>query len=348
MSCFFWPSHILQVRKVKRGFVITVIFNFIPTSCKDRKSKHVCRQKSFDMSCSIHSLEDPCQQVHRSIALSYHGGNALSSKQHIKRLSGKNCQFCFASEPLGNPRESKQYKLHHCFCVVLHTQTWTCLFGRACVNIAMVQLNGWHSLRCNHATAQFTFPGKAEMKKTINSESNMLDSMTNLLCIFSQRTWVGKGWHKHSHISFNVQWTHMSWPVMTRCIFWSSLWIALSEEHGFWLSAIYTIHWPKQRQAIGLFINHNHPYDFPLQGDLSPNGWNKQKQNMESWSKLHHQMQDFQACQSTDLQQMGGTSQWPWSCLSPNKGKVLSPPRPNFQTLWEPLGKTILKDTRKV
>ena len=27
---------------------------------------------------------------------------------------------------------------------------------------------------------------------------------------------------------------------------------------------------------------------------------------------------------------------------------VLSPPRPNFQTFWEPLGKTILKETRKV
>ena len=26
----------------------------------------------------------------------------------------------------------------------------------------------------------------------------------------------------------------------------------------------------------------------------------------------------------------------------------LSPPRPNFQTFWEPLGKTILKETRKV
>ena len=27
---------------------------------------------------------------------------------------------------------------------------------------------------------------------------------------------------------------------------------------------------------------------------------------------------------------------------------ILSPPRPNFQTFWEPLGKTILKETRKV
>ena len=25
-----------------------------------------------------------------------------------------------------------------------------------------------------------------------------------------------------------------------------------------------------------------------------------------------------------------------------------SPPRPNFQTFWEPLGKTVLKETRKV
>ena len=33
-------------------------------------------------------------------------------------------------------------------------------------------------------------------------------------------------------------------------------------------------------------------------------------------------MQDFQACQSTNLQQMGGTSQWPWRCLSPNNWKV--------------------------
>ena len=27
---------------------------------------------------------------------------------------------------------------------------------------------------------------------------------------------------------------------------------------------------------------------------------------------------------------------------------ILSPPRPNFQTFWEPLGKTILKETLKV
>ena len=36
------------------------------------------------------------------------------------------------------------------------------------------------------------------------------------------------------------------------------------------------------------------------------------------------------------------------SHLLPMDKENLSPPRPNFQTFWEPLGKTILKETRKV
>ena len=166
------------------------------------------------------------------------------------------------------------------------------------------------------------------MKKTINSlwhhnqrrsESNMLDSMTNLLRIFSQCTWVGKGWHKHSHISFNV---HMPWPVMTRCIFWFSLWIAPSEEHGLWLSEIYKFRWPKQRQAIGLA----HKLQPSLR--LSTSRWSQPKWLKHEETK-HAKLIKVapptaypycEACQSTNLpQKQEGTCLWPWRCLSPKE-----------------------------
>ena len=164
MSCIFWPSCILRVRQIKRGFVITVIFNFIPTSCKDSKfiNASICL-----LTCHVQSpawkthASNFIDQLHSFIT----GEMSFPQNNRSKRLSGKDYQFCFASKALGNPGESK-YKLHHCFCMVLHTKTWTswtCLFGCACMNFAIIQLEKWQfSLQPCHHTIHTSEEGKDE------------------------------------------------------------------------------------------------------------------------------------------------------------------------------------------